>query len=65
MAQKVGQDNKPQKLVLNGCYDWEVSADLPEWDSHSSITKETRLRPHIMSHSHSTQLIIVELPIPY
>ena len=46
--------------------DWEVSADLPEWDSHPIIIKETRLRPDIVIHSASTQqLIMVELTIPY
>ena len=36
-----------RKCLLDGCDDWEVSVDLPEWDSHPSITKETRLRPNI------------------
>ena len=39
--------------------------DLPEWDSHASIIKETRLRPAILIHSASTQLIMVELTVPY
>ena len=39
-----------------------TSADLPEWDSHPSIIKETRLRPDIVIHSSSTQqLIMVEI----
>ncbi|KAK3744418.1 hypothetical protein RRG08_000851 [Elysia crispata] len=54
------------KCLLGGCDDWEVSADLPEWDSHPSIIKETRLRPDIVIHSGSTQqLIMVELTVPY
>ena len=54
------------KCLLDGCDDWDVSADLPEWDSHSSIIKETRLRPDIVIHSASTQqLIMVELTVPY
>ena len=54
------------KCLLDGCDDWDVSADLPEWDSHPSIIKETRLRPVIVIHSASTQkLIMVELKVPY
>ena len=55
-----------RKCLLDGCDDWEVSADLPEWDSHPSIIKETRLRPDIVIHSSSThQIIMVELTVPY
>ena len=54
------------KCLLDGCDDWEVSADLPEWDSHPSIIKETRLRPDIVIHSSSTQqIIMVELTVLY
>ena len=54
------------KCLLIGCDDWDVSADLPEWDSHPSIIKETRLRPDIVIHSASTQqLIMVEQTVPY
>ena len=54
------------KCLLDGCDDWDVLADLPEWDSHPSIIKETRLRPDIVTHSGSTQqLIMVELTVPY
>ena len=55
-----------RKCQLDGCDDWEVSADLSEWGSHPSIIKETRLRPDIMIHSSSSQqLIMVELIVPY
>ena len=55
-----------RKCPLDGCDDWEVSADFPEWDSHTSIIKETRLRPDIVINSTSTQqLIMVELTVPY
>ena len=55
-----------KKCVLDRCDDWEVSADLSEWDSHPSIIKDTRLRPDIVIHSSSTQqLIMVELTVPY
>ena len=54
------------KCLLDGCDDWDVSADLSGWESHPSIIKETRLRPDIVIHSASTQqLIMVELTVPY
>ena len=54
-----------RKWLLDGCDDLDVSEDLPEWDSHPSIIKETRLRPVIVIHSASTQqLIMVELTVP-
>ena len=57
---------KQIKCLLDGCADWDVSADLPEWDSHPSIIKETRLMPDIVIHSASTQqLFMVELTVPY
>ena len=67
MARKGGQVNKPErKCLFDGRDDWEVSADLPGWDSHPWIIKETRLRPDIVVHSSSTQrLIMVELTVPY
>ena len=33
-----------KKCQLDGCDDWEVSADLPECDSHPSIIKETKTK---------------------
>ena len=55
-----------RRCLLDGCDDWEVPADLTEWDSHPSIIKETRLRPDIVIRSSSTQqLIVVELTNPY
>ena len=48
-----------RKCLLDRCDDWEVSADLPEWDSHPSIIKETRLRPHIVIQSSSTQQLVI------
>ena len=68
MALEGGQVNKPEKKCLfDGCDDWEVSANLPGWDSHPWIIKETRLRPDIVIDSSSTQqqLIMVELTVPY
>ncbi|KAK3784593.1 hypothetical protein RRG08_003401 [Elysia crispata] len=66
MARKVGENNKPRKCLLNGCDNWDVSADLPKIDSHPRIIKKTRLRPDIVIHSASPQqLIMVELTIPY
>ncbi|KAK3781004.1 hypothetical protein RRG08_046308 [Elysia crispata] len=54
------------KRLLDSYDDWDVSADIPEWDSHPSIIKETRLRPDIAIHSASTQQrIMVELIVPY
>ena len=52
--------------LLDKCDDWEVSADLLEWDGHPSKIKETRLRSDIGIHSSFTQqLIMVELSAPY
>ena len=55
-----------RRCLLDSCDDWEVPADLTEWDSHPSIIKETRLRADIVIGSSSTQkLIVVELTNPY
>ena len=56
-----------RKCLLDGCDDWEVSAGLPEWDSHLRIIKETRLRPDIgwgwrtfgMDHGHTEYDVIL------
>ena len=62
MSEKTNQ----RKCLLDGCDDWDISGDLPEWDSHARIIKETRLCPEIMIHSASSQqVIIVELTIRY
>ena len=37
-----------RKCLLEGCGDWEILADLSEWDSHPILIKDTRLRPDIM-----------------
>ena len=55
-----------RKGLLDGCDDWEVSADLPEWDKHPDVIRRTTLRPDIVIHSPSTQqFIMVELTVPY
>ncbi|GFS09244.1 reverse transcriptase [Elysia marginata] len=43
-----------KKGLLDGCNDWEVSADLPEWDKHPEVIRRTTLRPDIVIHSPST-----------
>ncbi|GFR97958.1 reverse transcriptase [Elysia marginata] len=43
-----------RKGLLDGCDDWEVSADLPEWDKHLEVIRRTTLRPDIVIHSPST-----------
>ena len=48
-----------RKCLLDGCDYWNVSAHLPEWDSHPSIIKETRLRLDIVINSTFTQLFMV------
>ena len=53
-----------RKCLLDGCDNWKVSADLPEWGCHPSIIKETRLRPDIHPSS-SQQHIMVELTVRY
>ena len=61
----VVKSTNQRKCLLDGCDAWEVSADLPEWDNHPSIIKETRLKPDIVIHSSSTQqIIMVELTVP-
>ncbi|GFR89973.1 guanylate cyclase [Elysia marginata] len=55
-----------RKGLLDGCDDWEVSADLPEWDKHPEVIRRTTLRPDIVIHSPSTQqVIMVEWTVPY
>ena len=55
-----------RNCLLDRFDDYGVSADLPEWVSHPSIIRETRLKPDTVINSSSTkQLIMVELTIPY
>ncbi|GFS06192.1 reverse transcriptase [Elysia marginata] len=55
-----------RKGLLDGCDDWGVSADLPEWDKHPEVIRRTTLRPDIVIYSPSTQqVIMVELTVPY
>ncbi|GFN82461.1 poly [ADP-ribose] polymerase [Plakobranchus ocellatus] len=55
-----------RKGLLDGCDDWVVSADLPEWERHPDVIRKTALRPDIVIHSASTQqIIMVELTVPY
>ena len=62
---RIVKTTNQRTCLLDGCDDWEVSADLSEWDSHPNIIKEGRLRPDIVIHSSSIQLIMVELTVPY
>ncbi|GFS17312.1 polyprotein [Elysia marginata] len=39
-----------RKRLLDGCDDWEVSADFPEWDRRPDITRRTTLRSDIVIH---------------
>ncbi|GFS22879.1 reverse transcriptase [Elysia marginata] len=32
-----------RKELLDGCDDWEVSADLPEWDKHADVIRRTTI----------------------
>ncbi|GFN78798.1 polyprotein [Plakobranchus ocellatus] len=58
--------NIHRKGLLDGCNDWMVSADLPEWQRHPDVIRKTALRPDIVIHSVSTQqIIMVELTLPY
>ncbi|GFO09140.1 polyprotein [Plakobranchus ocellatus] len=58
--------NTHRKGLLDGCDDWVVSADLPEWERHPDVIRKIALRPDIVIHSASTQqIIMVELTVPY
>ncbi|GFR67894.1 polyprotein [Elysia marginata] len=55
-----------RKGLLDRCNDWEVSANLREWDKHPDVIRRSTLRPDIVIHSLSTQqFIMVELTVPY
>ncbi|GFR58672.1 reverse transcriptase [Elysia marginata] len=34
-----------RKELLDGCDDWEISADLPEWDKHPDVMRRNTLSP--------------------
>ncbi|GFO17220.1 reverse transcriptase [Plakobranchus ocellatus] len=46
--------NTYRKGLLDGCDDWVVSEDLPEWERHPDVIRKTALRPDIVIHSAST-----------
>ena len=55
-----------KRSILNGCSDWELSADLSYWGSYPESIKKTRMRPDIVFHSASSrQIIMIELTVPY
>lgn len=55
-----------KKGLLDGSDDWEVSADLPSWQDHPEVIKQTRMKPDIVLYSESSrQMILVELTVPY
>ncbi|GFO33490.1 reverse transcriptase [Plakobranchus ocellatus] len=57
--------NTHRKGLLDGCDDWVISADLPEWEIHPDVIRKTSLRPDIVTHSASTQqIIMVKLTFP-
>ncbi|GFO02004.1 polyprotein [Plakobranchus ocellatus] len=43
--------NTYRKGLLDGCDDWVVSADLPEWERHPDVIRKTALGPDIVIHS--------------
>ena len=51
------------KCLLDACDDWDVLADLPKWDSHSSILKETSLEEAHIYKSQKYQNLTNELGI--
>ncbi|GFO49169.1 polyprotein [Plakobranchus ocellatus] len=58
--------NTHRKGPLDGCDNWVVSADLPEWERHPDVIRKTASRPNIMIHFASTQqIMMVELTVPY
>ncbi|GFN88527.1 reverse transcriptase [Plakobranchus ocellatus] len=58
--------NTHRKGLLDGCDDWVVSADLPEWERHPDVIRKTALRPDIVIHPAPTQqIIMVKLTVPY
>ncbi|GFO24958.1 reverse transcriptase [Plakobranchus ocellatus] len=55
-----------RKILLDGCDDWEFSADLFNWNRRSKVIHVTGIRPDIVFHSSTTrQIIMFELTVPY
>ncbi|GFN78023.1 reverse transcriptase [Plakobranchus ocellatus] len=53
-----GMDTQ-RKSLMNGCDDWEYSADLPKWNRHPKAIQDTVMRPYIVFHSSTSQQIIM------
>ncbi|GFO17665.1 reverse transcriptase [Plakobranchus ocellatus] len=55
-----------RKRLLDGCDDWEISANIPEWSRHPKSIQDTRMRPGIVLHSSVTrQIFMIELIVTY
>ena len=55
-----------RKCILDGCDDWEMSADLPDWEQYPPVIRETRQRPDIVFHSPTgRRIVMIELTVPY
>ncbi|GFN76684.1 reverse transcriptase [Plakobranchus ocellatus] len=39
-----------RKSLLDGCDDWDCSADLSEWNRYRKVIQDTGMRPDIMLH---------------
>ncbi|GFN73808.1 reverse transcriptase [Plakobranchus ocellatus] len=64
LSYAIGMDTQ-RKSLLDGCDNWEFSANLPEWNKHPKVIQDTGMRPDIVFHSSATpQIIMVELTIP-
>ncbi|GFO40387.1 reverse transcriptase [Plakobranchus ocellatus] len=44
----VGMDTQ-RKSLLDGCGDWEFSANLPGWNKHPKVIQDTGMRPNIVA----------------
>ncbi|GFN91762.1 reverse transcriptase [Plakobranchus ocellatus] len=57
-------DTHRTSLLINSD-DWEVSADLPEWNRHPKVIQDKGMRLEILFHpSAIRQSILVELTVP-